>query len=688
MTFLAPLFFAGLVALLGPWLLHRFNRQDPPEMSFPSTQFLEATRVPVTRQKRLRHLDLFSLRTLMLFLVCLLFAQPYCSTDQSRAGSQRNTFVVLDRSASMQTGDRWERAVAEASSSLRSARNSAQTGTDGSLNAVQLFDVTSELSALTELTTDLTPANNALRNLAPTFEQGRYGIMMQQLDALASRQELPVDVVFVTDAQRTNLPLQRRRLRTTNIDQLSIKSVAENESNLAVRANASSVDGVNVRLSAQVLMSTSNADENTSGGSRSVNLIVSAAGQNLASESLSLTANEPVTVVINDLILPTTDTKQLNVAIAADDGIDLLSIDSAIDVPVQRAEPISVGVRALGMQEPEDASLFLRTALTTDNLARLVPFTGDAASLSSDAKHWVVFVPHGSTAEVTVPESVEEFVSAGGNVLMILQPTDEGSVEPLASADYIGGVDVAHPLALGEIDWRETNLYSALNVTPEPNDRVLMRAGRGSPMMLERNLSVDSSSTTIKYGRLLILADPLDGIASDMPLQPAFVDWTSQIVSWFDASIAFPAQLDSGESVALPVNAQVLSPTGRSLRTLADSGSANRMVLQDPGVYTIVTNVAEHAVAVTVPWEESNLETLSDDYLAEWSSGELSVAELSENDEPADSEQALNQDSDESAFSAPPVSSWWRWLLPLFALFLVAESLLANRRLAVRRDGV
>ena len=700
MSFLAPLFFAGLLALAGPWLLHRFNREDPPETAFPSTRFLEATRVPVSRQKRLRHLGLFSLRTLFLLVACLLFAQPYCSINQNRS-SQRNTYVVIDRSASMQTGDRWSRAVAEASNALNEGRNSAQSTVDGSLNSVQLFDLTSELKAHGELSTDLSTPNSVLSNLEPSFEQARFGVMMQQLDALASREELPVDVVFITDAQRSNLPLQRRRLRTLHIDQLTIKNIANDEGNLAVRANASTSDGVNTSVSAQVLFSDSIArlDDSAATIAQRANLIVSAEGQSLASETLTLKTNEAITVVLNELILPSTETNAISVRVTTDGDNDLLPIDSTIDVPVQRAEPISFGVRALGMQEPEDASLFLRTALTTDRLAQLVPFTGDTTTLSSDAMHWVVFIPHDGTESVDVPESVESFVKSGGNVLLVLQPqltestseTGENIPTGPAESDYIGTVDVAHPLALGELDWRDTKIYSTINLKPEATDRVLMSTGQGAPLMLERNLlGVAKNDSESKAGRLLMVTDPLNGIASDLPLQSSFVDWVTQIVTWFDASIAFPTQLNAGDSIALPANAQVISPNGQTLRSLSDSAVASRVALRSPGVHTIVTSVAEHSIAINVPWEESNLETLSDDYLKEWASGEISENESSAIDELGDNlEQSVAGEKNATGVTQTSMfNHWWPWLLPLLALSLLAESLLANRRLAVRRDGV
>jgi len=74
MSLLAPWFLLGLAALFVPIVLHRFSHSEPEEHSFPSTRFLDATRPPVSRKRRLRYRTLFSLRSLFLLLLCLLFA--------------------------------------------------------------------------------------------------------------------------------------------------------------------------------------------------------------------------------------------------------------------------------------------------------------------------------------------------------------------------------------------------------------------------------------------------------------------------------------------------------------------------------------------------------------------------------------------------------------------------------------
>ncbi len=699
MTFLFPIFLAGLGAILLPWILHRFSRETPPATLFPSTRFLEASRAPVSRKKRLRHLGLFSLRTLFLLALCLLFAQPYCSTAANRAKSQANTFVVVDRSASMQAGERWSRAQSGAAEALREGASSSAAAAP--LNSVQLFDMASTLTAHGELSSDLSLANAALRDLQVSAEPGDYGIMMQQLDTLAAEQELPVDVVFISDAQRSNLPLQPRQLRTQNIRNFAIQSVADNETNLAIQGNASSTDGVNVAVSLRLLFSTT---AEKFADAQVADLIVTAGERTLASEQVTLQANDPQAVVLEDLILPSTDTDFLNARLIADStgSADALSIDSSINIPVQQVTPVVVGMRALGTRMPADASLFLRTALTTDAMARVVSASGSGAALSNDAKHWILFSEVDESGDYVVTPVVEDLLNAGGNVMLILQPSSPESDEPDEAEDYIGSVDVAHPLALGELDWQHTRIYSPVTVNLEPNDRVLIRSGQGLPLIIERTRhDGQSQGNGSTAGRFLIVTDPLDGIASDLPLQEVFVEWIAQTIQWFDANSAFPTTLEVGESVSLPANAQLLAPDGRAMQSLADASKATRLLLKEPGIYTVVTGVSEHTIQATVAWEESILVAIDNDYMAKWTRGELSDSEstASENmDATADelgqrivaSGNALETGSSPSAAvtSERLGRSWWPWLLPLLALSLLTESLLANRRLAVRRDGL
>ena len=293
----------------------------------------------MSRKKRLRYIGLFCLRALFLLAACLLFAQPYCSTDQSRAASQRNVFVVIDRSASMQTDDHWSQAVAKTAELLSASRDTGSS-VSGSTNSVQLFDMTSTLTAHGELSSEIGAANVSLRNLSPSFEAAQYGLMMQQLDALASRLENPVDVLFVTDAQESNLPLQRRLLRTQHLSSFTLHKIESNASNLAVRASARVDDRVNVQISAQALYSQASDAGVDAPNTTSATLSVIADNRELASRTFNLTKNVSESIVFSNLVMPSATIDKVTLRLSGEN--DALSIDSEVTVPIETDQPIQV----------------------------------------------------------------------------------------------------------------------------------------------------------------------------------------------------------------------------------------------------------------------------------------------------------------------------------------------------------
>ena len=71
MSFLAPLFFAGLVALAVPILVHLTHKERKDVVVFPSLMFLSRIPYQAVRRQRIRHWLLFALRCLALILLAL-----------------------------------------------------------------------------------------------------------------------------------------------------------------------------------------------------------------------------------------------------------------------------------------------------------------------------------------------------------------------------------------------------------------------------------------------------------------------------------------------------------------------------------------------------------------------------------------------------------------------------------------
>ena len=115
MAVLAPLFLAGLVALAVPVFLHLSQRAKQEPVRFPSLAFVRRVPFKTTERRRLRDRLLLLLRALAVALLVIAFARPFLERSAfgvADAVQAREIVVLLDRSASMGYGDRWDRARA------------------------------------------------------------------------------------------------------------------------------------------------------------------------------------------------------------------------------------------------------------------------------------------------------------------------------------------------------------------------------------------------------------------------------------------------------------------------------------------------------------------------------------------------------------------------------------------------
>src|SRR5277367_3317779 len=100
MGFLAPWFLGGLLAVGLPVYVHLLRRQTTVPRPVSSLMFFEQGTQSSTRHRRLRYLLLFALRTLLVLLLALAFAQPFLRHKNVLA-SDKLLLVVVDNSFSM-----------------------------------------------------------------------------------------------------------------------------------------------------------------------------------------------------------------------------------------------------------------------------------------------------------------------------------------------------------------------------------------------------------------------------------------------------------------------------------------------------------------------------------------------------------------------------------------------------------
>lgn len=656
MSLLFPLYLLGLLALALPWLLHRFSHHEPPVQSFPTTRFLEPTRPPATSKRKLRYWLLLALRTLFLALLCFLFAQPWLRAQNDTANAEAVHLVIVDNSFSMRAGDRWQDAKNELSNVVQAIP---------AKDAVQLYSFASQLKAQTQLGDDRSSLDNALTTIEPSYESADFGELMRYLNKVAGDIDMPVSATFITDAQRANLPVQMNALLANRLNQFTVLSVdGSSPVNYSLRAEARTSDAVNARIS--VRLAASDVQNPTALEAVSKTVQVSVKGRVVASEAVQLRAGETKTIQFDAIALPSDPGALFSVAFAES---DFLSDDDLVEIPVRGLSSVDISMTTIGAEPSAQAQVFAKTALETNGDARVEILDVNTA-LAPSARHAIVFVDD----IFDVPDTVNRFVMDGGNVLLLPSTIHQSTNDSLqVSAANVAKIDQAHPLGLGDIDWFDAGFYTTPNVKTTRDDRTLLGLDSGVPLLVERDL--------IDAGRLLMLNDALDGYSSDLPLQASFVSLMQQVIHYFNASNALPIELEVGKSLLLPANSQVLTPNGDALLELSELGSANDVRLTRPGVYTVLGANSSNTVSAVLGAAESNLLGLTREELDAWQARHDVSREVN-------ASQAETNAGVMAAAELPNRQTLWHWLLPAVLMFLLIESLLANRMLWVRRDGL
>ncbi|HEY8538634.1 MAG TPA: BatA domain-containing protein, partial [Steroidobacteraceae bacterium] len=223
--FLAPFILAGLLAIGVPIWLHRVARANPTQHPFASLMFVEPSETQRTAQRTLRYWLLLAARILLLILLVLAFAGPLVPADVVPAGSgnARLHAIVMDGSMSMQHGERWQRALAEAEAVI----NSARAGDRVMLVAAsgRRIQVIHEPVAAS----DAGALRAQLRTLKPGVERLDYGLLMTTSRGWLGEPGMPAQIHFITDLQQSASPLRFADLEPPPNTELVLHDVARED---------------------------------------------------------------------------------------------------------------------------------------------------------------------------------------------------------------------------------------------------------------------------------------------------------------------------------------------------------------------------------------------------------------------------------------------------------------------------
>src|SRR5713226_4862833 len=102
MGFFAPWFLAAVAAVGLPIWLHLLRRHRSTPLPFSSLMFFERRTQSSIKHRRLRYLLLFALRTALLVMLAIAFANPFVKFSKPPVSSGRKLVIVaIDNSFSM-----------------------------------------------------------------------------------------------------------------------------------------------------------------------------------------------------------------------------------------------------------------------------------------------------------------------------------------------------------------------------------------------------------------------------------------------------------------------------------------------------------------------------------------------------------------------------------------------------------
>jgi hypothetical protein len=579
---LAPFFLAGLALLAIPVWIHLRHREQREPVRFPSLMFLRRIPFRESRRQQIHHWFLFLLRVGLIVLLAMAFARPVFRGAEGAGASPsgaRDVVILLDRSGSMQHGDRWSRAQAEALAVVDGL---------GRGDRATVVPFAEEAVAATAAESDLNLLRAAIRELQPSAGVTRYGNAIRAArDQLAGSDRARREVVLVSDFQRRGWEgeeLERLPPGTT----LRVANVADSTGStsgvVGVQLEQQPGPRPSVRITARVT---------SSGAISSEELAVTLVMDGRDAETRRLRPTGTTTTVSFGPVTPASADFTGAVRLAP----DALPVDDVFHFAGRTARPLRVLLvepadltqgkpflgRALGVGAPAIETV-IRSAFRGSELA------GSGLVVFNE-----VPIPGGDAAR-----RLRDFVAAGGGVIIVLGdqgawpsdflPARAGQTADRAEVEggRLGIEEASHPIFAVFRDVRGGDLAGVRvfrqRALQADSMAVLARFDDGSPALAEGRIG---------RGRVLVLATALDNVWNDLPIQPIFVPlmhtmarYAAQVVegrpAWTIGQVATlgAASLDNAEAVI------VVAPSGLR-RRMELSGGPLAVSLEEAGVYQV-----------------------------------------------------------------------------------------------------
>ena len=446
MSFLAPLFFAGLAALSIPVLIHLIQRERKNVVQFPSLMFVRRIPYSSIRRRRIHNWALLMLRLAALALIVIAFARPFLrsATLAAAAGGARDIVVLLDRSYSMGHGDQWTRAKRAASDAVAGMVN-------GDRATLVTFSTAAEVTV--QPTGEQARLQSEIEATTLSASGTRFGPALKLAGSLLAASNFPRrEVIIVSDFQRAGwTPGDGLRLPAgTTVKPLTVS--ATDTKNVAVtpvtlqRDAASGQDRVTV---------TGNVLNRSGDTIRDLAVSLEVDGHVAETATVTLEPHAAGSIVFKPVILTSPNTRGV-VRI----GADALAPDNAFHFVLSPPRPVPLTIVGGEGRGSRDQGLYLARALAIGESPKFEVATRSLDDLSDDilGRTRILVLNDASPAE-PLSQRLRRFVEGGGGLLVILGPQ---SAWPQAAADYLPATPMGsyRPFARGRRRARNAGIRS------------------------------------------------------------------------------------------------------------------------------------------------------------------------------------------------------------------------------------
>ncbi len=676
MGFFSPWFLAGVIGVGLPIWLHLLKRHKTDPRPFPSLMFFERREQSSVMHKRLDYILLFILRTLILVLLALLFANPFYRRSTPKAEGKKIVVVAVDHSFSM-------RAVAGGESRLDKAKREAMDvlGKIPPATAAEVVALGGQLQAMTQQTTDPSELRAAVSSIQPSDGRASFGDIARFARQLSEASKTPVELHLISDLQKSAMPPGFIDLRLNQDTTLILHPVGGELPNWTVEnvfVNPRIYDPKRFRILATI------AGYDTPAANRTVSLILN--GKTAQTKVVNVPPNGRSQVEFLGLDA----SYGFNRCEVRIDSADSLAADDRFQFSVERTDPKKVLFVDDGRRP--NGQLYFRTALvdaSKDAAFTLEVLRPEVAATTPLQGYTVVVLNDPGTLPQALSDSLQRYVNAGGGLLVALGPSSAVlpkvpvNDETIQAARYAGRegdlfltvseTDTGHPVLQNLGRFEGVRFYQVIHVTADKS-RVLMRLNDQTPLLLERQVG---------GGKVLVFAAPLDNSTNDLPVHGAYwVPFVQHLATYLggggteqQTNLAVDSFVELRTSEGKNAASEVLDPDGKRALTLEEATTLKSFPLTREGFFEVKTANGRHSlVAAHGDRRESDLLVLPQETLDLWKN----TGSGGSGSDP--SNPGAQVEASKIPVSLSPV------LLLLLLGVVLAESVVANRYLRSPED--